>query len=72
MGKYSRYRRTCEKKIGRKLTEDEITHHKDHNRENNEGDNLEPMIEHEHNILHFKGKNALYKYRRKRILTYRT
>jgi len=63
MSRYSR--RILEYKLGRKLRKDEEAHHKDHNPENDHPDNLEPLTKKEHNILHFKGKNALYKYRRK-------
>ena len=42
-----------------------MVHHRDHDPENNEPSNLEVMTKKEHNILHFKGKNALYKFRKK-------
>lgn len=57
-------RQILERKLGRKLKSDEETHHKDHNPKNNEENNLEPLIIKEHNILHFKGKDAFYKRRR--------
>jgi len=63
MTRYSRQR--LEKKLGRKLKPNEETHHKDHNPENDDPANLEPLTIREHNILHFKGKNALYKWRKK-------
>lgn len=60
-------RKKVEKKIGRKLKAHERIHHKDGNPENNEWRNLEILIPHEHNIVTFKGKNALYKFRRHEI-----
>lgn len=50
--------------MGVKLKENERVHHKDHNPNNNEKSNLEILTLKEHYILHFKGKNALYKFRR--------
>jgi len=64
MGKYKRSREKLEKKLGRKLKKNERCHHKDHNPENDDPENLEAMTKHEHNIETFKGKNALYKYRK--------
>ena len=60
------YRKKVEKILGRKLRPDEIVHHKDHNPENSDSSNLEVLTKEEHNILHFKGKNALYRQRRKK------
>ena len=64
MGGYSNHREKIEKALGRKLRKGEVVHHKDHNPGNNELSNLEVMSQHEHNIELFKGRNALYKYRR--------
>jgi len=61
-----RLRQKVEKWLGRRLKPNEIIHHKDHNSQNNNFDNLEILTKEEHRILHFKGKNALYKYRRKK------
>ncbi|MDD5551138.1 MAG: hypothetical protein PHS34_07760 [Candidatus Omnitrophica bacterium] len=55
-----------EKKLGRKLREDEECHHRDHNPLNGNPDNLEAMIIKEHKIETFKGKNALRLYRKKK------
>ena len=63
---YGNPRKILEKKIGRKLRKDERVHHKDHNPKNNDPKNLELMTSKEHNILHFKGKDALYKYRKQK------
>lgn len=65
MGRDRRLREKVGKAIGRKLTADEIVHHKDGNPENNNPKNLEVLTRHESNIYHFKGKNALDKFRRK-------
>ena len=65
MIKYRKHRRKIERIIGRKLEKNEIIHHKDHNSLNNDLSNLEIMTKKEHNIIHFKGKDALYKFRRK-------
>ena len=65
MLKRGRSRKILEKKLGRKLRSNERCHHRDHNPENDDPKNLEALTKHEHNILHFKGKNALYKYRKK-------
>jgi hypothetical protein len=64
MGGYKNHRAIVEKALGRKLTKEEIIHHKDHNPENNDLANLEVVSRREHNIELFKGKNRLYKYRR--------
>ena len=58
-------RKAYEKILGVKLKKGEEVHHKDHNKENNEKSNLQVLKIKEHKILHFKGKNALYKYRQK-------
>jgi len=63
---YKHHRQIIEKKLGRKLKHEEIIHHKDHNRENNRLENLDIVTQEEHNIELFKGKNALYKYRKKK------
>lgn len=65
---YGKHRKKVEKAIGRKLKPWEVIHHKDHNSENNTLSNLEVMTKKEHDILHFKGKNALYKYRKRKEL----
>ena len=67
MGRYKNHRKIIEKKIGRKLKPGEIIHHKDHNPLNNSVSNLEIVTLEEHNIETFKGKNALYKWRKKKI-----
>lgn len=43
-----------EEHIGRKLRPDEIVHHKDRNRSNNELDNLQLMTRAEHSLYHAK------------------
>jgi hypothetical protein len=68
MVKYNRSRQKLEKRLGRKLRPDEEAHHKDHNPENDSPENLEPVGIREHNIETFKGKNALYKFRRKQAI----
>ena len=65
--KYNRSRQKLEKKLGRKLKPGEICHHKDHNPENDAEDNLEAITKEGHDILHFKGKDAYYKYKRGQI-----
>ena len=65
MIRYGKHRKILEKKLGRKLRSDEECHHRDGNPNNNEESNLEALTKQEHNILHFKGKNALYKFRKK-------
>ncbi len=44
-----------EKKLGRKLKPDEISHHKDHNKKNNSPSNLEVMKRGDHNKEHDRG-----------------
>lgn len=66
MKKYGKHRKLIEKKLGRKLKPEEIIHHKDHNPTNNTLSNLEILTRQEHRILHTKGKNALYKFRKKK------
>lgn len=63
---YGNHRKIAEKKIGRKLRSNEVVHHKDHIPINNDPKNLEVMTHKEHQILHFKGRDALYKYRKQR------
>ena len=65
MGRSKNHRKILEKKLGRKLRADEETHHKDHNPENGDPDNLEALTIKEHKIETFRGRNALYKYRAK-------
>lgn len=50
------HRVIAEQKIGRRLFENEIVHHKDENRWNNSPDNLEVMDRAEHARLHNLGK----------------
>ena len=66
MSKYPyRSRRFYERILGVELKKNERVHHKDHNPDNNERSNLEVLTLKEHNMLHFKGRNALYKFKRK-------
>lgn len=58
-------RKAYEKILGVKLKKHERVHHKDHNNENDEKSNLQVLTKTEHDILHFKGRNAMYKYRKK-------
>jgi len=41
--------------LGRRLNQDEVVHHKDHNKLNNNIDNLEVMKKKDHNSLHHAG-----------------
>ncbi len=68
MGRYKNHRKIVEKALGRKLKTGEVVHHKDHNPENNSLSNLEVLTKTEHDILHFKGANALYKWRKRNCL----
>jgi hypothetical protein len=54
--KYDEHRFLMEKYIGRKLTYNEVVHHKDENKSNNLIDNLEIISREEHSRLHMKGK----------------
>lgn len=65
MGRYSNHREKIERLIGRKLQPGEIIHHKDHNPSNNDLANLIIVDKIEHTIIHTKGLNAWYKYRKK-------
>lgn len=47
-----------EQHLGRKLRSDEIVHHKDHNRANNDISNLEIMTRAEHTRLHARERWA--------------
>ena len=58
-------REAYEKILGVELKDDEEVHHKDHNPKNNEKSNLVVLTKTEHKIYHFKGANAMYKYRKK-------
>lgn len=48
----SQHRVIAEQVIGRALTSDEVVHHKDHNRSNNNPNNLEVMSRAAHTSLH--------------------
>lgn len=52
LGKHQ-HRRVVEKIIGRKLRSDEIIHHKDHNKHNNDPSNLQIVTRSEHARIHF-------------------
>jgi len=67
MGRYKKHRKKIEKIIGRKLGPDEVVHHKDRNPENNDPANLMVLTKKEHYILHFKGIDAFYRYKRGKI-----
>jgi hypothetical protein len=58
-------RAILEKKLGRKLKPWEEAHHKNHNSNDDRPENLEPLSKREHTIETFKGKNALYKFKKK-------
>lgn len=49
-----------EKHIGRKLSKDEVVHHKDFNRNNNDINNLQLMTRSEHSKLHREYEKQLY------------
>ena len=46
------HRLVATEKIGRKLLPNEVVHHKDHNRKNNDPSNLAVMTKTEHDALH--------------------
>lgn len=48
----SQHRVIAEQTIGRALSSDEVVHHKDHNRSNNDPNNLEVMSRSAHTSLH--------------------
>lgn len=52
MGLYPLHRVLMENKIGRLLRSDEIVHHKDENKQNDNIDNLEIMFNSEHSTYH--------------------
>ncbi len=54
------HRLVMENHLGRLLTDDEIVHHKDENKRNNDINNLEVMSRSKHTILHRKtGRNIV-------------
>lgn len=61
------HRIVMENKIGRKLTKDEIVHHIDHNKHNNNISNLQLVTRSEHAKIHFSRTHATPKksYRKK-------
>lgn len=58
-------RKAYEKILGVELKDDEEVHHKNDNIDDNGKSNLEVLTIKEHEILRFKGRNAMYKYRKK-------
>ena len=48
------HRAVAEKMLGRSLRDDEVVHHKDHNKRNNDPSNLEVMTQSEHAKLHME------------------
>lgn len=56
------HRAIMENSIGRYLTKDEVVHHKDHNKFNNDISNLQLMTHKEHSLLHAleNAKTKLY------------
>lgn len=52
------HRVVMENKVGRKLTKDEIVHHIDHNKHNNNIENLQLVTRAEHAKIHFSKTNA--------------
>lgn len=50
------HRIVMEKKLGRRLTSQEIIHHIDHNKHNNHPDNLQLVTRSEHARIHFTKK----------------
>lgn len=55
VGQRHEHRRVMEEKIGRPLTRNDIVHHKDENKRNNDPDNLELMTRAEHIRHHLHG-----------------
>lgn len=53
------HRLLMEQKIGRKLEFNEVVHHKDGNKFNNDIDNLEIMLRSEHSRLHMQGQSRM-------------
>lgn len=56
LGKRAAHREAMEKAIGRRLGYNEVIHHKDGNRMNNDPSNLEVMDRGDHIRLHCSGK----------------
>ena len=54
------HRVVMENKIGRLLEKNEVVHHKDHNKLNNEIENLELLTVRQHAALHAKAAGKLY------------
>ena len=54
------HRVIIENHIGRLLTEDEIVHHKDHNKKNNDISNLEVLTKDEHSRIHMYERGKYY------------
>lgn len=54
------HRVIMENYIGRLLTPDEVVHHKDHNKKNNDISNLELLSLNEHNRLHVNERTRKY------------
>jgi len=55
---YKLHRYLMEAKIGRRLKQNEVVHHKDGNKLNNSLENLQLMTRAEHNQLHFSGSGS--------------
>lgn len=51
------HRLVVERSIGRMLTPDEVVHHKDHNKSNNQLENLQLMTTHDHMSMHMRERH---------------
>jgi hypothetical protein len=70
---YPEHRLVMEKELGRYLEKDEVVHHKDHNKKNNDISNLELLTKSTHGKLHFmerKEKGIRYLSRLNRFITF--
>ncbi len=58
------YRKYLETILGRKLGKDEVVHHRNGDARDNRRSNLMVVTKEEHKIIHYKGMDAYYRFKK--------